>query len=340
MRRPFSLSCFTGGAIGSYGGEADVRPEPSRDEPLPVGQNRDGRSDGVAEELNRRRDLRRHADGTAVADNRVGDERRQRRRRRRRRGAGECEAGKQDRREGVPHTSAPRAITRRSAQRRNAARTSPGLWEPTRTGSKPSERKTSVSLAVRSSCSARIRFGLRAREVDGDDAAGLRVGVRDRDRADVREGALPDGILDDDGDELPAVLERLLPRVQIRRRRGSRRRRTRTPASAGRVCGAWRCSRPRVTASAGAPNGRSNVPGSAGRLAPRRPPEDLALGVVDVAGQAPRDARAHPDQVDDREERARLVEPPQGRGANPHRWRRGRRRRRRAATRRRRARGR
>jgi hypothetical protein len=60
--------------------------------------------------------------------------------------------------------------------------------------------------------------GLRPGEVDGNDAAGLRVGVWNRDRADVRERSLPDGVLDDDGDELPAMLERLLPGRRLRRR--------------------------------------------------------------------------------------------------------------------------
>jgi len=55
------------------------------------------------------------------------------------------------------------------------------------------------------------------------------------------------------------------------------------------------------------------------RLASRRTPERLALGVVEVAGEAARGHRALVDQVERRENRSRLVEPAEGRLADRHR---------------------
>jgi len=58
---------------------------------------------------------------------------------------------------GAPHTSAPRTIIRRSAQRRKAPRISPGSCESISTGSVPKARKKLRSSACRASCSSRSR---------------------------------------------------------------------------------------------------------------------------------------------------------------------------------------
>ena len=59
--------------------------------------------------------------------------------------------------------------------------------------------------------------------------------------------------------------------------------------------------------------------GLGSRLRPRSPPERLALGEVEVAGEAACRERARPDQVDGCGQGARLVERPELRCGNRHR---------------------
>ena len=74
---------------------------------------------------------------------------------------------------------APSSAGRPSAGTRRGS--SPGSCESTATGSMPSVRKRARrASAARSSCSSRSRAASRARQVDRHDAAGARVGVRNR----------------------------------------------------------------------------------------------------------------------------------------------------------------
>ena len=187
----------------------------------------------------------------------------------------------------APHATAPRHIRRRSAQRRNESSMPARSCVCTATGSMPSERKSrdqprpSAPRARRGARPPRVASGTRERRAR---SPGRRTGsVMPPTSGKLRSQT---GSCIEHGDELPAVLERALPDARGRAGRGSRRGRTRTPASAGRGgarrgtrAPGRRCRRARGTA-------RSNSPGLGARLAARRAPVRLAVGVVEVAGEA------------------------------------------------------
>ena len=227
---------------------------------------------------------------------RLSRRRGRRRRRRRRRCREHCEQAEGER---APHASAPRAMTRRSAQRRNEARTSPGSCEPTIDGLDAERAEVPRQLVPPLLVREPLRVGLRRGEVDGDDAPGRGIGVRDRDPADGREALLPDTGPGSRPARAPSGARARAARPAGPAARGSRRGRRRTPASAGRALVPAEMLEPERDASAGASNGRSNVPGSAHVAAARRHPEHVAVArVVDVAGEAASGACARADQLD------------------------------------------
>ena len=209
-------------------------------------------------------------------------------------------------------------MTRRSAQRRKAERTSSGRSDPTMTGSMPNVRNEAVSAAARASCS-RLRSAASFRaEVHGNDAAGLGICERHRHPADVGKGSLPHRILDDHRNELPALLARALPLVHVRRNEEVREDEDERLSGelAPVAAEVLEAERDRV----GRCVERAVVGAGVGEaLAPRRLPVDLALRMVDVPGKTPRGLGAHADQVDRVQQRLRLVERTERRRADSHR---------------------
>ena len=124
---------------------------------------------------------------------------------------------------------------------------------------------------------------------DADAAAGLRVGERHDDAADVGEALLPDRVADDDGDDLPAALERadplvarrLLEEVRDDEEEGARRQvapvlgevaraRARACSPAPRTAGRGRGDRARARSEAGARTCRPPRRGRGSRAGPAR----------------------------------------------------------------------
>ena len=95
----------------------------------------------------------------------------------------------------------------------NARSISNGSLVPRSTGSRPRDTSSARRSASRRSLRAAQLARLAARQANELRASAARIRDRDGNRGDVREALFPHRVLDDDGNEVPAVRDRVEPRV-------------------------------------------------------------------------------------------------------------------------------